>query len=70
MTFNVVQNADTYYNTAYMALLGNVVYYLISQPQSQWREDMIKLAVSTYKITSENLPIYQDYVKTLKEQPA
>ncbi len=51
MTFNVMQNADTIFENSYFALMCNTFLYLISQPKSEWRNDLMNLLCKTLKIT-------------------
>jgi hypothetical protein len=50
MTFNVMQNADTSYDNAYIALLANTLVYLISKPASEWRDNLLDQLHITVKV--------------------
>lgn len=47
----VVQNIDTYHEEAYLALLASTFVYLINEPESEWRNNLIKLIYSSLKVT-------------------
>ncbi len=52
MTFNVMQNVDTVFDTCYIALMANTFYHLITQyEKTSWREGILKLLHSTLKVT-------------------
>ena len=41
MTFNVIQNVDTCFSNAYVALQANTLQYLLLQPDSQWKTEIL-----------------------------
>lgn len=41
MTFNIMQNADTCFENAYIAILSNTLVYLINQEESTWRKNLM-----------------------------
>jgi hypothetical protein len=51
VSFMVVQNIDTYHDEAYLALLGTTYVFLLRQPNSQWRNDLIDRIYTSIKIT-------------------
>ena len=51
MTFNVMQNVDTCFDNAYLALQASFFVYLIMQEDSKWREENINLVNETLQIT-------------------
>lgn len=69
MTFNVMGNADTCFESAYLALLANVCLYLLTQTASEWRSDTLNLIGSTISITYANKEGFKKYSNTLIENP-
>lgn len=51
MTFNVMGNADTCFENAYLALLANTCYFLLNQTASEWRTHMLDLVANTLAMT-------------------
>jgi hypothetical protein len=47
MTFNVMQNADTCFENAYLALQANFFLYLSTQDESKWKDENIELVLET-----------------------
>jgi hypothetical protein len=47
----VVQNIDTYHEEAYLALLASTFVFLLKEPNSEWRENLIKKIYSSMKVT-------------------
>jgi len=41
MNFNVMQNVDTLYEDAYLALLSNTLVYLLNEEDSEWKKDLL-----------------------------
>ena len=46
-----MQNADTCFENAYIALLSNTLMYLMNEPESEWRNNLIDKVFATIKIT-------------------
>eukprot|EP01016_Furgasonia_blochmanni_P034069 TRINITY_DN3632_c0_g1_i2.p1 TRINITY_DN3632_c0_g1~~TRINITY_DN3632_c0_g1_i2.p1 ORF type:complete len:801 (+),score=200.79 TRINITY_DN3632_c0_g1_i2:442-2844(+) len=65
MTFNVMTNVDTFYENAYFALLGNLQYYLMTQPESEWRNSLMELVRQTFKLAYGGNQEIKDYLKQL-----
>lgn len=51
VSFMVVQNIDTYHEEAYLALLASTFVFLLKEPQSEWRDNLIKKIHSSIKVT-------------------
>ena len=51
ISFMVVQNIDTYHEEAYLALLGTTFVFLLKQPKSEWRDNLIQLIYTSIKVT-------------------
>ncbi|CAD8160045.1 unnamed protein product [Paramecium octaurelia] len=50
MTFVLMENADTCFENAYAALLGNTLLYMICQDDNQWKFEMIELINSSFML--------------------
>jgi len=69
MTFNAVQNVDTLYETAYLALLANTFVHLMSLKDSTWKNDIIKLIYQTVMIVYGNNKSFLEFQKGFIEEP-
>mmetsp|Transcript_22598 Transcript_22598/g.19618 ORF Transcript_22598/g.19618 Transcript_22598/m.19618 type:complete len:364 (+) Transcript_22598:856-1947(+) len=69
MTFNVMQNVDTLYDDAYLALLATTLNFMLNQPDSEWKSDILNKIVSTVHIVYGENESYQNYQKALIENP-
>ncbi|EAR97525.1 VWA domain CoxE-like protein (macronuclear) [Tetrahymena thermophila SB210] len=69
MTFNVMGNADTCFENAYLGLLANACYFLINQTASEWRTHMLDLVANTLSMTYADRQGYKSYAKALVETP-
>ena len=65
----VVQNIDTYHDEAYLALLGTTYVFLLRQPNSQWRNDLIDRIYTSIKITYGTTPEFQEFIASVEEDP-
>lgn len=65
----VVQNIDTYHDEAYLALLATTYAFLLKQPKSQWREDLINQIYSSIKITYGATTDFQKFIESIEENP-
>ncbi|KRX02821.1 hypothetical protein PPERSA_04024 [Pseudocohnilembus persalinus] len=68
MTFNVMQNADTFFPNAYQALLANTCLYMILQNKSQWQQDILNQINSTLKITYADFKGFKKYQQALLQE--
>lgn len=69
MTFTVMQNADTMFESAFSALLANTLIFLIQEPKSSWRDDLLDLIYETSKMTYYSSKNFETYAKALTETP-
>ena len=69
MTFNVMANVDTLFETAYLALLCNALVFLWSQPNNrqEWHEHLYNLIYKTMKIMYGESKGFKNYLKTLDD---
>eukprot|EP01016_Furgasonia_blochmanni_P035105 TRINITY_DN3857_c0_g1_i11.p1 TRINITY_DN3857_c0_g1~~TRINITY_DN3857_c0_g1_i11.p1 ORF type:complete len:223 (+),score=58.67 TRINITY_DN3857_c0_g1_i11:23-670(+) len=65
MTFNVMQNIDTLFENAYLALMAAAQYHLVCQPASAWRDHMIELIGKTFNLTYANSKSSINYLHAL-----
>jgi hypothetical protein len=70
MTFNVMQNVDTLYDDAYLALLSNTLLYLLEETDTQWKDDLLKLIDATVRMTYYDSKDFVKYREALlKDAP-
>lgn len=69
MTFNVMQNVDTIFENAYMALLSATLVYLLPQPDSAWKKNILNLIYKTIKIAYSNSGGFKKFAETLIKTP-
>lgn len=69
MTFNVMQNADTCFENSYLALLSNTLMYLMTQNDSEWRNELIDKVFKTIQITYSKSKGFQKYCEQLLTNP-
>ncbi len=69
MTFNTMQNADTCFDNAYFALIANTYIYLILQEENEWKQNMLKLIVSTISIIYSQGKNFKLFCDNLLEKP-
>lgn len=50
MTFNVMQNVDTLYEDAYLALLSNTLVFLLTEKDSEWKRSLLQGIENTVRI--------------------
>ncbi|CAD8049840.1 unnamed protein product [Paramecium sonneborni] len=65
MTFMVQQNVDTLYEESYLALLANALSYILQQPDSQWKFEILELIYSTTKIVYAGTQQFEDYLNKI-----
>lgn len=65
----VVQNIDTYYTEAYLALLANTFVYLLLAERGEWRKGMLQSIYESIKVTYGQDPAFQNWVLKIEEDP-
>lgn len=63
ISFMVVQNIDTYHEEAYLALLGVTFMFLLKQPDSEWKQNLIEKIYQSIKITYGCLASFQKMIQ-------
>lgn len=69
VSFMVVQNIDTYHEEAYLALLGSTFLFLLRQPESEWRDELIKKIYTSIKVTYGCTPEFQEFIREVEKNP-
>jgi hypothetical protein len=64
VSFMVVQNIDTFHDEAYLALLASTFVFLLAEPESEWRNNLIRLVHSSIKVTYWQTPEFRDFIKS------
>lgn len=69
MTFNVMQNVDTLYEDAYLALLSNTLLYLLKEPDTEWKRGILDLIDKTVRIVYYDHPDFKKYREEILKDP-
>jgi len=69
MTFNVMQNVDTLYEDAYLALLSNTLVYLLGEKESEWKKELLQVIENTVKLVYYDTPSFETYRENLIKDP-
>lgn len=69
VSFMVVQNIDTFHDEAYLALLASTFVFLIKEPKSEWRDNLIRLIYTSIKVTYWQTPEFRDFIKLCVDNP-
>ncbi|CAD8065742.1 unnamed protein product [Paramecium sonneborni] len=69
MTFVLMENADTCFENAYAALLGNTLLYMICQEENQWKYEMIELINSSFILSYSQSVKAQFHLEKLLADP-
>lgn len=69
ISFMVVQNIDTFHDEAYMALLASTFLFLLKEPESEWRSNLISLIHSSIKVTYWQTKEFRTFIEQSIENP-
>jgi len=69
MTFNVMQNVDTLYEDAYLALLSNTLVFLLTEKDSEWKKELFQAIESTVRIVYYETDSFDKYRENLLKDP-
>lgn len=62
ISFMVVQNIDTYHEEAYLALLASTFVFLLKEPNSEWKENLLKKIHASMKVTYWKEPKFRELI--------
>ena len=62
ISFMVVQNIDTYHEEAYLALLASTFVFLLKEPNSEWKENLLKKIHSSMRVTYWQQPSFRELI--------
>ncbi|KRW98960.1 hypothetical protein PPERSA_00787 [Pseudocohnilembus persalinus] len=69
MTFNLCNNADTLLAQSYKALLVNSLVNVMNQKDSEWKTQMIKKMLTSYKVMFESQQSFKNFTTLLQQDP-
>ncbi|EAR83313.1 zinc-binding dehydrogenase family oxidoreductase (macronuclear) [Tetrahymena thermophila SB210] len=69
MNFNVMHNVDTCYSEAYLALLSNLLIFLLNQEQSTYINELLDKIYHSIEIVYGDRPFFKTYCEMLLNQP-
>lgn len=69
VSFMVVQNIDTYHEEAYLALLASTFVFLLREPVSEWRDNLIRKIHSSLRVTYWQDAAFREFILGSLENP-
>ncbi|KAL4428932.1 hypothetical protein ABPG74_017522 [Tetrahymena malaccensis] len=69
MNFNVMHNVDTCYSEAYLALLANLLIFLLNQEQSTYVNELLDKIYHSIEIVYGDRPFFKNYCEMLMNSP-
>ena len=69
MTFNVMQNVDTLYEDAYLALLSNTLIFLLGEKDTEWKKELLQVIENTVKLVYYGTQSFETYRENLIQNP-
>lgn len=69
ISFMVVQNIDTFHDEAYLALLASTFVFLLREPESEWRNNLISLIHSSIKVTYWETKQFRQFIHNSIKEP-
>lgn len=69
VSFMAVQNIDTYYTEAYLALLANTFVYLLLAEKNEWTAGLVNSIYESVKATYGQEPSFQEWILRIEQDP-